>query len=87
MTDQLRSAEELALAVWDTISPETADKVSLRQAAVDLLFASKATPRPPRIAAARDLAFCVIHWADIGTADGYQNVKRASWAYEELRLR
>jgi hypothetical protein len=47
MTDQLRSAEELALAVWDTISPETADKVSLRQAAVDLLFASKTTPVHP----------------------------------------
>jgi hypothetical protein len=24
---------------------------------------------------------------DTGTADGYQNVKRASRAYEELRLR
>lgn len=71
-------AEELALAVWDTISPETADKVSQRKAAIDLLFASKKTPRPPRIAAARALAFCVIHWVDTGTADAYRNVKRAS---------
>jgi hypothetical protein len=27
------------------------------------------------------------HWADTGTADGYQNVKRALRVYEEPRLR
>lgn len=86
MTDLIRSAETLACAVWDTVSAETADKVLLRKAAVDLLFASKETPRTPRIEAARNLAFCVVDWVDSGTDDGFQKVKRFSRRYEEIRI-
>jgi hypothetical protein len=82
-----QAAEGLGLAAWDLqLDPECVDKVALRKLATDLLFASRETPRPALIEAARNLALDVIVWVDSGTNDSYRKLRRSSRLFEELRI-
>jgi hypothetical protein len=86
--DPHNGAETLALYAFDTIAdPASTNKHALRLTAISFLKETWRTPRPPLTDAAREIAFAVIAWVGDDPEDGWRKLRKASCAYETLRLK